>query len=57
MKKLLAAILVTLVVVNGILAVGMSNKSHQLDEEIAKVQQLQEELEWAQLEAVEHWYE
>ena len=57
MKKLLAVVLVALIAVNGILAVGMSNKLHQLDEEIAKVQQLQEELEWAQLEAVEHWYE
>ena len=57
MVKKLAVVLMVLIVLNGVLLTGIYHKSHQLDEKIAKAQQLQEELEWAQLEAVEHWYE
>ena len=57
MKKLLTIVLVALITVNGILAVGMVSKINHLAEIEQEVEQLKEDLEWAELEAVEHWYE
>ena len=50
MKKWLATILVTLIIVNIVLGIGMVQKTIYLN-------QLQEDLEWEELEAIEHWYE
>ena len=57
MKKLLTIVLAALITVNGILAVGMVHKINQLEQMEQEVEQLKEDLEWAELEAVEHWYE
>ena len=57
MKKLLTIVLVALITVNGILTVGMVHKINQLEQMEQEVEQLREDLEWAELEAVEHWYE
>ena len=56
-KRLLTIVLVALITVNGILAVGMVHKINHLAEMEQEVEQLKEDLEWAELEAVEHWYE
>ena len=50
MKKWLATILVTLIIVNIVLGIGMVQKTIYLN-------QLQEDLEWEELEAIERWYE
>ena len=57
MKKLLTIVLVALITVNSILMVGMVSKINHLAEMEQEVEQLKEDLEWAELEAVEHWYE
>ena len=50
MKKWLTTILVTLIIVNIVLGIGMVQKTIYLN-------RLQEDLEWSELEEVEHWYE
>ena len=50
MKKWLMTILVTSIIVNIVLGIGMVQKTIYLN-------QLQEDLECEELEAIEHWYE